>query len=99
MVYPVAHIPQQLHVLLNNIPRDEEIAAALRDVDIPHRLPLDPAAHQRAEKIPVRERIARKIYRADGRDGPLVPREPALVHIAITISERILVFMFSYFYV
>ena len=70
-----------LQQVRQDLPRDEEIAAALRDVDIPHRIPLDPAAHERAEKIPVRERVARKIHRADGRDGPLVPREPALVQI------------------
>ena len=77
------HSPEQIR---QNFARHEKIAAALGHIDIPDRLPLDAAAHERAEKIPVRERVARKIYGAHGGDGAVVPGQPAAVQIVRQIA-------------
>ena len=64
-----------------NLPRDEKIAPALADENIADCLALDARAHERAEKITVREPVACKKLRADGGTGAVLRREPAFVQI------------------
>ena len=75
-----------LQQIRQHLARDEKVAAALGHIDISNRLALHAAAHQRAEKIPVRERIALEIGCADGGDRPVLALQPALVQIVRQIA-------------
>ena len=81
-----ARVGQVLQDVGQDVARDEKVAAARGYVDIADGLPLDAAAHQRAEKIAVRERVALKKSGAHGGDRTILARQPILVQIVRQVA-------------
>lgn len=81
-----ACVRQVLQDVGQDVARDEKVAAARGYVDIADGFPLDAAAHQRAEKIAVRERVALKKSGAHGGDRTILARQPILVQIVRQVA-------------